>query len=173
MRVILACTAAECMICATPLDCIEKWHPPSPKVMSDRNYYLPHFHSTFLSGSSTAEHLWSHFEFSLFFSDQVLFLWESLDSGSPYGLLKRKWMGTQRTQMKGVLPWLVHWSCHAGTRDFWPALAACSSRPSTKYFFPARTLFQCICPHRLSSKALGRQSCWVSCLLICFSVFYP
>jgi hypothetical protein len=24
----------------------------------------------------------------------------------------------------------------------------CSSRPSTKYFFPQCTLFQCICPHR-------------------------
>jgi hypothetical protein len=26
--------------------------------------------------------------------------------------------------MKGVLPWLVHWTCRAVTRDFYPALAA-------------------------------------------------
>jgi hypothetical protein len=32
----------------------------------------------------------------------------------------------------------------------------CSSRPSTKYFFPHRTLFQFICPPQL---------CWVACLL--------
>jgi hypothetical protein len=33
-------------------------------------------------------------------------------------------MGTQRVQMKGILPWLVRWARHAGTRDFSPALAA-------------------------------------------------
>jgi len=33
-------------------------------------------------------------------------------------------MGTQRVQMKGVLPWLVGWACHSGTRDFCPALTA-------------------------------------------------
>jgi hypothetical protein len=33
-------------------------------------------------------------------------------------------MGTQREQMKGVLPWLVRWTRRAGTRDIFPALAA-------------------------------------------------
>jgi hypothetical protein len=33
-------------------------------------------------------------------------------------------MGTQRVQMKGVLPWLAHWALRAGTIDFCPALAA-------------------------------------------------
>jgi hypothetical protein len=33
-------------------------------------------------------------------------------------------MGTQRVQMKGVLPWLVRWACRAGTRAFCSALAA-------------------------------------------------
>jgi hypothetical protein len=33
-------------------------------------------------------------------------------------------MGTQRVQMKGVLPWLVHWSCRVGSKDFCSALAA-------------------------------------------------
>jgi hypothetical protein len=32
-------------------------------------------------------------------------------------------MGTQREQMKGILPWLVRWACSACTRDFF-ALAA-------------------------------------------------
>ncbi len=27
-------------------------------------------------------------------------------------------MGTQRVQMKVLLPWLVRWACRAGTRDF-------------------------------------------------------
>ncbi len=33
-------------------------------------------------------------------------------------------MGTQRGQMKEVLPWLVRWACRAGTREFCSALAA-------------------------------------------------
>jgi hypothetical protein len=33
-------------------------------------------------------------------------------------------MGTQRVQMKGVLPWLVRCARPAGTKDFYPALAA-------------------------------------------------
>ncbi len=40
----------------------------------------------------------------------------------------------------------------------------CSSWPSTKYFFPHHTLFQ---PPSLSQ--LGRQPCWVACLLVCVS----
>ncbi len=32
-------------------------------------------------------------------------------------------MGTQRVQMIGVLPWLVRWALHVGTRDFCSALA--------------------------------------------------
>jgi hypothetical protein len=52
-------------------------------------------------------------------------------------------MGTQRVQVKGVLPWLVHRALHTGTRDFCPAQA--QGGP----FFPHRTLFRFICPHRL------------------------
>jgi hypothetical protein len=33
-------------------------------------------------------------------------------------------MGTQRVQTKGVLSWLMRWALHAGTRGFFPALAA-------------------------------------------------
>jgi hypothetical protein len=32
--------------------------------------------------------------------------------------------GTQRVQLKRVLPWLAHWACRAGTRDLCSALAA-------------------------------------------------
>jgi hypothetical protein len=47
---------------------------------------------------------------------------------------------------KGSL-WLVRWARRAGSIEFCPALAACSSQPSTKYFFPHRTLFHFISPH--------------------------
>ncbi len=43
----------------------------------------------------------------------------------------------------------------------------CSSRPSTKYFFPHRTLFYFLWPHRPASWA--GQPCWVACLLVCVS----
>jgi hypothetical protein len=33
-------------------------------------------------------------------------------------------MGTQRVQMKGILPWLVRWALCARERDLCPALAA-------------------------------------------------
>ena len=33
-------------------------------------------------------------------------------------------MGSQRVQMKGVIPMLVPWACSAGTRDFCSAMAA-------------------------------------------------
>jgi hypothetical protein len=33
-------------------------------------------------------------------------------------------MGTQRVQMKVVIPWLIFWALRADTRDFDPALAA-------------------------------------------------
>jgi hypothetical protein len=48
--------------------------------------------------------------------------------------------------MKGVLPWLVHWACHAGTIDFCPVLAALVG-PVQKYFFSHCTLFKFIYPH--------------------------
>ena len=41
--------------------------------------------------------------------------------------------------MKGVLPWLVRLARRASTRDFLSCLD-CSRQPSTKYFFPHRTL---------------------------------
>jgi hypothetical protein len=46
--------------------------------------------------------------------------------------------------------WFVRWACRAGTRYFCPALAALVG-PEQKYFFPHRTLFQFLCPHRPTS----------------------
>jgi hypothetical protein len=41
-------------------------------------------------------------------------------------------MGTQRVQIKGVLPWLVCWAC---TRDFFSALAALVGTVQNTFFF--------------------------------------
>ncbi len=46
-------------------------------------------------------------------------------------------MGTQRVQVKGVLPWLIHWACRAGTRDFCSALAALVSLVQNIFFLSA------------------------------------
>jgi hypothetical protein len=47
---------------------------------------------------------------------------ERLERGGP--LLKLRRMGTQRVQIKWVLPWLVCWARRALTRDFCTALVA-------------------------------------------------
>jgi hypothetical protein len=71
-------------------------------------------------------------------------------------------METQREQMTMVLPWLVRW-----TRRYKRFLSClgCSSQPSKKYYFPRRTLFHCISPHRpagqqqpVQAGVLGRLS---------------
>jgi hypothetical protein len=59
--------------------------------------------------------------------------------------------------MKVVLSWLVHWTRRAGTTEFCPALVAIHSQPSTKYYFPHRTLFYFLSPHRPATWA-GRRS---------------
>jgi hypothetical protein len=68
-------------------------------------------------------------------------------------------MGTQRVQMKGVLPWLVRWICCAGTSDFCPVLAALVG-PVENISFPPRTVFQLICHRQQAGQAvvLGRLS---------------
>jgi hypothetical protein len=74
-------------------------------------------------------------------------------------------MGTQGIQMKGVFPWLVRWAPCAGKKDFCPALVDAVS-PVENMFFLTVQYFSSFVP--LPSK-LGRQSCWVTCLLICVS----
>jgi hypothetical protein len=65
-------------------------------------------------------------------------------------------MGTKRGQMKGVLPWLVHLACRTSTRDFCSALVAIVG-PVQNIFYPRRTLFQLVCPHRPASWAGSRS----------------
>jgi hypothetical protein len=72
---------------------------------------------------------------------------EILESGDPCWLLKLRWTGTQRLQMKGVLSWLLCWAFRDGTIGFCSALAALVGSVQ-KNFFSHRTLFQILCPHR-------------------------
>ncbi len=44
--------------------------------------------------------------------------------------------GDSKSTNYRVIPWLVRWTCRAGTRDFCPALAA-RVGPVQKYFFLA------------------------------------
>jgi hypothetical protein len=72
-------------------------------------------------------------------------------------------MGTFRVHvlhMKGVLPSLVRWAPHAGTRDFCPTLG-CTIQPSKKYFFLTAYCFTSIVPfaHQAGhAVVLGRLS---------------
>jgi hypothetical protein len=52
-------------------------------------------------------------------------------------------------------------SCQCQYKRFLVSLG-CSSQPSTKYFFPRCTLFQCLCPHRPASWAGSRAGSPVS-----------
>ncbi len=82
---------------------------------------------------------------------RIKLLWlttvERPEMGGPCWLLKLRWMGTQRVQMKGVLPW-AH--C-AGTRDFILPWLLCSAQ--YRIFFPLRTLFKFMCPSRQATWA--------------------
>jgi hypothetical protein len=69
-------------------------------------------------------------------------------------------MGTQRVQIKRVLPWLVRWACRAGTRDFSPALAALES-PVQNTFSHAVHYFNPL-THRPASRAGSRAGSPVS-----------
>ncbi len=62
--------------------------------------------------------------------------------------------------MKGVLSWLVSRACRAGIQEVF-VLLSCSSRPSTKYFFPTVHYFNSCFP---SAQLLGRKSCRAACL---------
>jgi hypothetical protein len=54
-------------------------------------------------------------------------------------------MGTQRGQMIGILPWLVHWPRRASTIDFCPALAALVS-PVQNIIFLTAHFFTLVIP---------------------------
>ncbi len=71
-------------------------------------------------------------------------------------------METQRVQMKGVLPWFVCCMDSSCSYNKFLSCVSCSSWPSTKYFFPHRTVFQFICPHHPASWAGSRAGSPVS-----------
>ncbi len=75
-------------------------------------------------------------------------------------------MGTQRQSTNESGPSLVgSLGCHAGNRDFCPALAALVG-PVQNFFLTVHTISIHLSP--LPSK-LGRHSCWVASLLVCVS----
>jgi hypothetical protein len=80
--------------------------------------------------------------------------YQILERGGPFWLLKLRWMGTQRGQIKGVLSWLVRWATRASTRDFCSALAVQASPVHFQFLSP-------------SPSKLGRDPCWVACLTYC------
>jgi hypothetical protein len=53
-------------------------------------------------------------------------------------------MGTQRVQMKDVLRWLDCWARRAGTRDFYPALAALVSPVQNMFFLTVHYFNFCV-----------------------------
>ncbi len=75
-------------------------------------------------------------------------------------------MGTLGVYRKEVLPWLVRWAHRAGKRDVCPALAACSSQPSTKYYFSRCTFFHFISIHPPATWAGSRVGSQVSVSLV-------
>ncbi len=85
---------------------------------------------------------------------------ERLQSSGLCWLLKLRWMGTRRVQMKGVLTWLVRWACRAGPRDFCSALAALVG-PVQNIFFLTLHFFNSFVPiaqHSGQAAVLGRLS---------------
>ncbi len=73
--------------------------------------------------------------------------------------LLKLWMGTQRVQMKEVLPWLVAWLVVPCRYKRFLFCHGCSSRPMQ---YPRRTLFHFLCPHRPASWACSRAGSPVS-----------
>jgi hypothetical protein len=84
--------------------------------------------------------------------------------------LKLRLMGTQRVQMKGVLPWLVRWACRAAQGIFLFCLGCSCLGTKQNTFFLVVHYFISFVP--IAQPKLGRQPCWVACLLICVSGSY-
>jgi len=79
--------------------------------------------------------------------------WE--DRAGPCWLLTLRIIGTQGVHMKGAFPWLVCWAPCAGTRNFYPAMAALV-RPSTNIFSSPYTfsLYLSPSPSELAGQAV-------------------
>ncbi len=87
-----------------------------------------------------------------------------LERGAPDDLLKLTQMGTQGVHMKGVLPWLVLWARLPVQKIFiLPWLLQLAAQYKICFLHRVHYLNH-LSP---SPSMLGRQSCRVSCLLIC------
>ncbi len=76
-------------------------------------------------------------------------------------------MGTLGVHFKGVLPWLVHLACRAGTIDFCPALAALGS-PVQNIIFLTTHFFTLLVPSAHAATWAGsRAGSPVSWSLVC------
>ncbi len=80
--------------------------------------------------------------------------------------LKLRWMGTQRvcTNERGPS---VLWACRVGAQDFCSALASLVGPVQIFVSSP----YTVSIPLPSSPSKLGRQPCWVACLLVCVSGF--
>jgi hypothetical protein len=59
---------------------------------------------------------------------------ETPERDGPCWPLKLRWMGTQRVQMKEIIPSLVRRAGRSGTRDFYPAVASLVSPVQSRSF---------------------------------------
>jgi hypothetical protein len=79
-------------------------------------------------------------------------------------------MGTQRVQMKGVLPWLVRWARRVGTRDFYPALAALVSPVQNFIFFTVNYFNLCVLIAQQPGQAVVQGRLSLNVCPFCYSV---
>ena len=84
---------------------------------------------------------------------------ERLKRGSLCWLLKLRWMGTQRVQMKGVLPWLIRWACIADTKDFFLVLPLVLQSAQYKIFFHTLSYQGTLHPKRTAPGRWPVQQC--------------
>jgi hypothetical protein len=90
---------------------------------------------------------------------------ERLESGGPCWLLKMSEWGLKEYKWKvSVLGWFF--GLFVPVQEIFVLPLGCSSRPSTKYFFPHRTLFQFLCPNRSASWAGSRAGSPVSSICL-------
>jgi hypothetical protein len=76
-------------------------------------------------------------------------------------------MGTQRGQMKERGPYFGWFAGLVVPVQEILFCLGCSNRPSTNFFILSVHYFKSFVP--ISSSKLGRQPCWVACLLMCVS----
>jgi hypothetical protein len=87
------------------------------------------------------------------------------DNREGWPLLTVEVNGDSKSLMKGsFLGFFVGLSCRCERFLF---CLGCSSRLSTRYFFPSP--YTVSFPLSSSPSKLGRQQCWVTCLLVCVS----